>query len=168
VQSSDKSGTYSSIILTITPALTQLAAALADNVTTALTPAALLQQYKQQQQQQQQRWPNSEQQQQQHHLPEAAVGEAGAVARGTAAAAAAAGGGSSDGAAAAAAAAVPLPGGEEEAKTAFKVVRHLIELMRDIKERCRWGLGPTVGFRVCLCFNAVVIKLQQMCESIVA
>jgi hypothetical protein len=137
LQSSDRSGTYSSIIQVLTPALAALAAALADNLTAALTPHSLLQQYKQQQQQQQQQqWENSEQQQQQMLLPEAAVGESGAVARGAAAAAAAAGG--SDGAAAAA---VPLPGGEEEARTAFKIVRHLIELMRDIKERCRWGLG---------------------------
>jgi diaminopimelate epimerase len=119
----------------LTPALTELAAALADNVTAALTPASLLQQYKQQQQQ---RWPNSEQQQHPQHLPEASVGEAGAVACGTAAAAAAAANAGS-GISTAAAAAVPLSGGEEEARTAFKVVRHLVELMRDIKERCRWA-----------------------------
>jgi hypothetical protein len=134
LQSSGKSDTYSSIIVMLTPALTELAAALADNVTAALTPTSLLQQYKQQQQQQQQ-WPDSEQQQPHpQHLPEASVGDAGAVSRGTAAAEAAS---ADSGSGAAAAAAVPLPGGEEEARTAFKVVRHLVELMRDIKERCR-------------------------------
>eukprot|EP00775_Hariotina_reticulata_P010188 gene10188-10348_t len=36
---------------------------------------------------------------------------------------------------------MPLPGGEEEARVAFRCVRRLLDLFRDMKERCRHVQG---------------------------
>jgi hypothetical protein len=53
------------------------------------------------------------------------------------AALAAAGSSGSSGGSNGSSAAVPFPGGEDEVRVAFKLVRRLVDLLRDMRDRCR-------------------------------
>lgn len=131
LQSQGRSATYSNIINTMTPAVAALAVALTDNLAAALMPWTALQQQGQQ--------PcNADQQQHPadtaaalQALQEGSVGPGGAVQRGYAAAAAAACDGTHSGAAAV------LPGGDEECRLAFRIIRRWLELAKEMKDRCR-------------------------------
>ena len=145
MQSVGRSDAYSSIILRYTPAVVSLAVVLVNNVSEALAPHL-------QQQQQQQQQGVSLQQQQQQQLAQATSApllseqlyrcqqdiESSTAAAVRAAAMAAAGGSNgSNGGSNGSSAAVPFPGGEDEVRVAFKLVRRLVDLLRDMRDRCR-------------------------------
>jgi hypothetical protein len=169
VQSLGKAAAYSNIIATCTPAVVALVTTLVANVSSAIAPHLppdALSQLQQQQQQQQQPSPDPQQQQQQQlwrcqQLIEAstaaavrmaAVGGSSDAAGSSSRGEGAADGGASPGAAAgAAAAARPFEHGEDDVKAAFKLVRRLLDVMRDIRDRCR-----CVCVCVCVCVRAWV------------
>lgn len=122
LQSQGRSATYNNIIRTLTPAVSGLAVAVADNVAAALAPMVA-----------------------QHLQPanggysvesqDDCVGPKGAVQRGIAAAVAgatAAVDSSSNGGSG-----VVLPGGDEECRLAFRLVRRWLELCKEMRDRCR-------------------------------
>jgi len=129
-QSVGRSSAYNDIILRCTPAVVSLVVALVSNVTDAIAPHLHQQQ---QQQQQQQRVQDQQQQQLESSLHEQLWRCQQDIQRSSNAAAAAAGSSSSG----SSGSSVPFTGGEDEVRAAFKLVRRLVDLLRDMRDRCR-------------------------------
>jgi hypothetical protein len=142
LQSLGRSSAYHGIIATCMPAIVALVATLASNVSGGIAPH--LQQHplppppqQQQQQEQQQEQQLLLQQQELLWRGQQAIESSTAAAVRTAALGLPGSGSPAAGAAPAAAPAAPFPGGEDEVRVVFKLLRRLLELIKDIEVHCR-------------------------------